>query len=179
MRRPILRNSSLSPRSDGTSEPSIIDFSFGYRCAWFNKSCLEWVKHDAQRPSIGRAVLGPGYQGTYGFWDWNVNFSDMSYPTVKSNPTAALVQGGAEIPGGEAGYGAVIGRKGIQEHFLFTGPRAGPFAFGPLVGASTANGPNPLDNVRYIGLFGEASNHWLPGTGSVGPQAAIGGGVFT
>jgi RHS repeat-associated protein len=127
---------------------------------------------------LGGPQVGNGYQGTYAFQDWSVDFTDLFHPTVHSNPTAALVEVGRDLPGGEAGVGAVIGRKGLQEYFGFAGlGLARHFAAGPLVGASTANGPNPLYNDHYIGLFAEGNGHWLPGTGS-GAQVAGGGGIY-
>lgn len=98
---------------------------------------------------------------------------------MHANPVGILGEVGAEIPGGEVGVGTLAGRKGVTENFLFVGPKAGPFAGGPLVGADTANGTNPLYNKRYIGLFGEVSNHWVPaGWPKIGPQFAAGGGIY-
>ena len=150
----------------------------------WNNPITDWVSRNAESlPGIcsgGAFVYGGGgpqaapmYQGTYAFKDWSVDSQG-----VHGNPVAALVEVGADVRGGEVGYGTVVGRKGVEEQLAFAGAEAGPLKAGPFVGASTTNGANPVNNERYIGIFGEVSNHWLPGESSAGPQAAIGGGVY-
>ncbi len=127
----------------------------------------------------GGPQAGPVYQGTYYFQNFSVDFKDLRHPKVTADPWALLGELGGEGKTVEGGYGVVLGRKGSpQEQFLFVGQKAGPFAAGPLVGSSTKHGWNPLYNDRYIGLFGEVSEHFLPKGLSTGSQGAIGGGIY-
>jgi RHS repeat-associated protein len=134
----------------------------------------------------GGPQMGPAYQSTDALWNWNANFNNGK---VTGDPVAALGEVGAEVPldeglEGEIGYGVVMaGRKnGVRpsEQLLFLGAKqeGSPISGGAFVGASTENGFNPLYNDRYIGLYGQMSNSFMPGSSQFGPQASVGFGAY-
>jgi RHS repeat-associated protein len=176
------RNSPLNFR-----DPSGLDVDF------WNNPIMDFISNHANElPGIcgGGAFLyyggGPQvgtenaavYGGNYAFHNVSFDFKDILHPKAHVDPVADLAELGLETHAGEAGYGVIVGRKGPQEQLIYVGKKVGPAVVGPIVGASTEHGWNPLYNDRYIGVFGEVSGHFVPGASLFRSQAGIGGGLY-